>query len=305
MAVTNWAIEYLLETQNGDGGWAAYPEGPSRTEPSALAVTALGLTPETAGGAGVTAGLAWLQTRQAASGGWPAMEGQPADSWMTSLATLAVSHLEPNGEAARRGADWVLRQEGQTVSWWVKLLARLRPQIKTVELDLDLIGWPWTEGTFSWIEPTAYALLALKRLRPLLPAGTAAERIDLGERMIIDRACRGGGWNYGNSVVLGEELWPYPDTTALALLALQGRPAAEIETGLTALSRMLEENRSLLAASLATLCFRAYGRSAETLRAELAARAGPETAMFETRPIALAALALVDGPAPWRVEDDG
>ncbi len=303
--MANWAIEHLLATQNVDGGWAAYAEGPSRTEPSALAVTALGLTSETAGGAGTDAGLAWLRAHQAASGGWPAMEGQRADSWMTSLATLAVSHLEPDGEAARRGADWLLRQEGRTVSWWIKLLVRLRPQTKTVDLDLDLTGWPWTEGTFSWIEPTAYALLALKRLRPSLPARSAADRIDRGERMIIDRTCREGGWNYGNSVVLGEELWPYPDTTALALLALQGRPAAEVEAGLTALSRMLDENRSLLAVSLATLCFRAYERPADTLRTELAARAGPETAMFETRPIALAALALVDGPVPWRVDGDG
>lgn len=301
----NWAIEHLLSTQNADGGWAAYAEGPSRTEPSALAAMALGLTDQTAGGAGTEAGLAWLRTRQDPSGGWPALEGQRADSWMTSLATLAVSYLEPTGDTARRGAEWLLRQEGRSVSWWVKLLLRLRPHTKAVELDPDLTGWPWTEGTFSWVEPTSYALIALKRLRPSLPARRAADRIDLGERMLIDRTSRGGGWNYGNSVVLGVDLWPYPDTTALALLALQGRAAAEVEAGLSALSRMLEENRSVLATSLAALCFRAYDRSVEELQTELAARTGPETAMFETRPIALAALALVDGPPPWKVARDG
>lgn len=302
--VANWAIEHLLATQNPDGGWAAYAEGPSRTEPSALAAMALRLTTETAADARTEAGLAWLRTRQDPAGGWPAMEGQRADSWMTGLATLAASYFQPGAEVARRGADWLLRQEGKTASWWVRLLVRLRPESRAVELDPNLIGWPWTEGTFSWIEPTSYALLALKRLRPALPR-SAGRRIDMGERMIIDRTCRGGGWNYGNSVVLGEELWPYPDTTALALLALQGRASAEVDTGLTRLSRMLEENRSLLAVSLATLCLRAYGRPVEPLQAELSARAGPETAMFETRPIALAALALVEGSAPWKVALDG
>ena len=28
--------------------------------------------------------------------------------------------------------------------------------------DSTLIGWPWVEGTHSWIEPTAWAVLALK-----------------------------------------------------------------------------------------------------------------------------------------------
>ncbi len=303
--MANWAIEHLLSTQNPDGGWAAYARGPSRTEPSALAAMALRLTEETARGTSTEASLAWLRRHQDPSGGWPAMEGQRADSWMTSLATLAVSHFEPEGEPARRGADWLLRQEGQTASWWVRLLVRLRPQSQAVELDPDLIGWPWTEGTFSWIEPTAYALLALKRLRPTLPARSAAGRIEMGERMIIDRTCRGGGWNYGNSVVLGEELWPYPDTTALALLALQGRASPEIDSSLTRLSRMLEENRSLLAVSLATLCLRAYDRAVGALQSELTARAGPETAMFETRPIALAALALVESTSPWKVARDG
>lgn len=303
--MANWAVEHLLTAQNPDGGWAAYAQGPSRTEPSALAAMALRLTGETAGGVNAEAGLAWLRDRQHASGGWPATDGLRADSWMTSLATLAVSHFEPEGDAARLGVGWLLRQEGQTASWWVRFLVRLRPASQAVELDPNLTGWPWTDGTFSWIEPTAYALLALKRLRATLPERSAAARIDMGERMILDRACREGGWNYGNSVVLGEELWPYPDTTALALLALQGRASEEIEAGLTALSRMLEENRSLLAVSLATLCLRAYDRPVEAFQAEVSAREGPGTAMFETRPIALAALALVEGEAPWKVATDG
>ena len=45
--------------------------------------------------------------------------------------------------------------------------------------------------------------------------------------LIYDRMCESGGWNYGNSQVLGETLWPYPDVTAIALIALRDRATSE------------------------------------------------------------------------------
>ena len=303
--MANWAIEYLLSTQNSDGGWGAHPGGQSRTETTALAALALGFTPETAGASDATAGLDWLGARQQSSGAWPAGDGLPGDSWMTSLATLAVSHFDQTGEAAVQGGRWLLRQEGQGTSWWIKLILRFSREPRQVDLDPNLTGWPWTAATFSWVEPTAYALLALKRLRAGLPGALAEDRIELGERMILDRVCLDGGWNYGNSRVLGEDLWSYPDTTALALLALQGLPdVAAIETGLEAIARMVDENRSLLALSLATICMDAYDRPSAALREAIASEADPATAMQETRSIAFAALALVDGVSPFRLVDD-
>ena len=50
-----------------------------------------------------------------------------------------------------------------------------------------------------------------------------SQRIDEAERLLIDRSCLGGGWNYGNSNMLGQELEPYVPTTAVALLAMQDR----------------------------------------------------------------------------------
>ena len=37
---------------------------------------------------------------------------------------------------------------------------------KMGELDPYLSGWPWTAGAFSWVEPTSYSLIALKKLKP-------------------------------------------------------------------------------------------------------------------------------------------
>jgi hypothetical protein len=56
-------------------------------------------------------------------------------------------------------------------------------------------------------------------------ASTLAARLDEAERLLLDRAIDGGGWNYGNTRVFGATLPAYVPTTALALLALQDRPA--------------------------------------------------------------------------------
>ena len=40
--------------------------------------------------------------------------------------------------------------------------------------------------------------------------------------MLLDRMCRGGGWNAGNGVAFGVPYAPYIEATAIALLALGG-----------------------------------------------------------------------------------
>ncbi len=292
----NAATDRLRAVQNADGGWGPYAGGESRTEPTALATLGLALAGEADP---ASAGLAWLRTRQSAAGWWASGDGLPGGSWTTSLAVLALSHFAEAREGAARGAAWLLDQEGAGSPWWVRLIFRLFPERRSVELDPDLTGWSWTEGTFSWIEPTAYALMALGRMRASLPARRVAERIELGERMILDRECAGGGWNYGNSRVLGEELWPYPDTTALALIALRNRPdSPEVERGLAALDRMLGENRSILSLGLAGLAFRAHGRRIAALGEEVGTGLLTAPGQLETRAVAWAALALADGADP-------
>ena len=95
--------------------------------------------------------------------------------------------------------------------------------------DASKHGWAWTESTFGWVDPTARAVLALRLLRPGAPA------IDDGVGMLRDRETVGGGWNYGNRVVLGEDLEPYAQTTAAALVALQRADPALEQRGLSTL----------------------------------------------------------------------
>src|SRR5262249_13144024 len=85
------------------------------------------------------------------------------------------------------------------------------------DIDPMLTGWPWAEGNFSWVEPTAWACLALRH------AGHGGHpRVGEGLRLLLDRAYDEGGLNYGNRHVLGRATEPMPGPTAIMLLALQG-----------------------------------------------------------------------------------
>ncbi len=298
---------YLVDSQNPDGGWGYRRGVPSNTE-----MTSLGLLATSSWAAQVAAHASrWLLGSQRADGGWPVAPGIPRSSWPTALALLALSEATAPAQL-RAGARWLVAEQGQGSRWTTRLYFRLFPSRNTVDLDPDLIGWPWASGTFSWVEPTAYALLALKSLRSLLSADAAAGELDRveariaeAEAMLLDRVCDGGGWNYGNTLVLGEELWPYPDTTALGLLAMQGvQGRLEIEESVIALERMVETQTSGLNLALAVLSLQVYGRDVTRWRERLAARWLETGFVGETRAIALASLALEETRQPLRILSD-
>jgi len=283
-------VDALVAARSADGGWGAGAGRPSNTEATALGLLAL----HAAGRDGTSDAAAWLVSRQREDGSWAFGDVVPDASWSGSLAALALGRTGADEAAAARGLHWLVGQEGTGFPFLIWLRYKLFPDEQAVELDPSLTGWPWTPDTFSWVEPTSYALLALKCLPGLAPRRAARARIQEGERMILDRACRGGGWNYGNSRVLDEELEPYPDTTAIALLALQDRSGEGVRAGMAALRRMLGEVDSGLALALATLCFRAHDLDASPFAQRLGARFEATGFLGETRVLALAALALAD-----------
>lgn len=299
--VSNDPVRWLQAAGNPDGGWGARRGGPSTTEATSLALLALAAHSR---GDASQHGLAWLRARQRSDGAWPASDQVPQASWMTPLAVLALSRFPADRTQAVKGARWLAEQEGRGYSILTRILLRVFPKRDVVELDPSLTGWPWMADTFSWVEPTAYAMLALKSMRASLPGEPVATRLAEGEQMLFDRMCAGGGWNYGNSRVMEEDLWPYPDTTALALLALQDVPArAETRQSLAALRAMIEENDSGLALSLAILCLRAYGEDTSLLRAQLADNLDAIESFGETRSMALAVLALAGSTAPFDLRE--
>jgi hypothetical protein len=286
------ATDFLLKAQNPDGGWGVQAGKQSNTEVTALALLALGSLANPQLKYSIDRGIRWLVQTQKAGGGFPLMANVDEPSWASPLAVLALSAADSQQRAVNRGIEWVLRQKGQGAGLLGSLFYWWNPDDSIVKVNPVLTGWSWTAGTFSWVEPTAYALIALKRLRSYLSQDQAITRISEGERMIYDRMCVGGGWNYGNSKVLGENLWPYPDTTALALIALQDRsdnPANQI--GLTVLEKMLAENHSGLALAWSCICFTLYGRDPSPWIARLEKSYAETQFLGETKPIALAVLA--------------
>jgi squalene cyclase len=296
------AGQALVASQNADGGWGAQLGRASSTETTALATLALGRLDSPDARASAAQGVRWLGTRQHDDGGWPVSAHVAEGSWATALAVLALDALGREPAAVVRGARWLLRRTPRTLGLTVSLLHRFASSTMAVRLDPDLKGWSWTADATSFVEPTCHVLLALKRLRRQLPGAAVTERIDEAERMIYDRMCRDGGWNYGNSVVLDAELWPYADVTALALLALvEHRQREANQRSLRALRAMLQRVDSGLALAWTTLCLSAHDEDVVPLRERLARRYALTGFLGETKVVALALLALSDGAAVFRV----
>jgi hypothetical protein len=299
--MTRGGAQALIAYQNPDGGWGAQDGRASSTEVTALATVALGRLEAPVARAGAARGLRWLTEHQHDDGGWPVSARVDAACWSTALAVLALEALGRERASAARGARWLLRRAPGTFGLGVSLLYRFARSSMAVQLNPHLKGWAWTADASSFVEPTCYSVLALKRLRASLPGAAVTERIDEAECLLYDRMCRGGGWNYGNSTVLDADLWPYADVTALALLALADYPERDgNRQSLRALRGMLEHVDSGLSLAWAVLCFSAYGEDPSPWRRRLVERHARTAFLGETKALALGLLAITDGKEAFR-----
>ncbi len=291
----------LRRRRSPDGGWPARPRLPANAESTALAYMAFAAAEgEETGEADGAA--AWLLRHQAGDGSWSYLPDVPPGTWPTALAALALAERASHREPVRAAVRHIVAQEALKLPWLTRVIYRFAPERMPVELNPSLNGWPWVDGSFSWVEPTSYALILLKRF-PDIAGRDGRRRLEEGERMVLDRACVGGGWNYGNYRVLGEDLAPYPDTTAIALLGLQGtEDQAQVERGLDVLPGLLDEHASGVALALAHLAGRAWSAPDTRARERLEAWAATPGGFGETRGIALAALALVEAGNPFLLE---
>lgn len=198
---------------NADGGWGYAPDQPSQLEPTCLALLALANEP--AKNAGLIAnGRESLERCRGGDGMYRLANGREEAIWPTALVVFVKAALGVDGV----GADD--RALSQAVERLLAVRGRLPDNTEQGELhdiDVKLVGWPWGEGNFCWVEPTAWACLALRR------AGCGDHpRVAEGMRLLLDRAMDEGGINYGNRRVLGRMTDPIPVPTALMVLALQG-----------------------------------------------------------------------------------
>lgn len=235
--------------RNRDGGWGYRPGRPSRLEPTCWALIAKG-----------AADTAVLER-------WPRHEGLPVEgpSGAVNIAFAGLAAFTRLCAAAHPPDDCPD----------VRVLGSVHgitlPPYDVVPQNNDLRGWPWVDDTFSWVEPTAWCLLALKCWRRL--GGHApwlAQRVGAGDALLADRAIPTGGWNYGNPRVYGKVLPAFVPTTALALLALgdRSRDAAAVR-GLTWLAGHQLAEASGSAMGLAAICLDRFGVDVGGLRNRL------------------------------------
>jgi len=143
-------------------------------------------------------------------------------------------------------------------------------------------GWPWYPGAAAWVAPTALSILALEKAGRERDDTAVRERAAQGRSFLLARRCRDGGWNHGSTRALGYDSDSYPEATGLALLALHGSPAPEIDSALKRAEQHLASARSREAADWLRLGMLAHGRTPAVAGAQL--RGG-------TLPLALAAIA--------------
>jgi hypothetical protein len=187
------------------------------------------------------------------------LAGAPPNHAFNAIAALTLMQSASTGPQAEAIVRLLIESKG------VRL--RADPAIKQ---DNSLQAWSWIDGTFSWVEPTAWCVLLLKQRLARGPYPDAVERVRVGELVLNDRACHDGGWNYGNANVYGKDLLPYVPTTALALLALNDRRNEPVVVrGLEQLQRDVLSERSAVALSLAIICLRVYGRPTSVLEQHL------------------------------------
>ena len=242
-------LDILRRSQNPDGGWSYYAGKQSWLEPTFYGALVLHGDP--------AADRAWalIKSWQQPDGSWPPTAGTAISGWGTALClTLAYIRGEVDGSFLK-GLAYLLKTAGTESELWRRALAKIG--LIDPGRNLSLKGWPWKEGTSSWVEPTAHTLIALKKAYALLPAPELTERIQSGEALLLDVRCKDGGWNFGSPWTLGEDQRSYPETTALALLGLQGRSEAASSVGLA--KSWLRDTPSSMARAWITIALRLHG----------------------------------------------
>lgn len=269
-------VDYLLGSQDAGGGWGYRAGGMPFVEATALALAALRQAAGAVTGRTATAldrGAAWLLQNQHDNGGWGVCPIDEESTWATGYAVYALGvAAEVRGSAlpsavgptVERGLRWLLRDLGPCVAADTQVLPG-----EAKGNDQTLTGWPWSEGECFWVFPTAVAMVAA------VGAGHAeTARVRQGAAYLIDRACRGGGWNFGNPYMLDKALWPAAVETGAALVALQaagwtGRDEVVAE-GLGRLRQLLDAAHAPLNLAWGLLGLQAFGEGHAAALARLA-----------------------------------
>lgn len=200
------AINDIWKSSFPGGGFTNRPGGYYRPDATAWAVMSLRMYG--VAGQRLHDARQSLTSSQLGDGRVVLSPDHPTTFWPTPLAVLAWSGHPEFGEPQTRAATFLLMTTGNHFK---------RPADSPAGHDTAIRGWPWIEGTHSWVEPTSLSMIALR-----VTGNGESERVTEGARLLLDRQLSKGGWNYGNTTVFGTELASVPESSGLALSALSG-----------------------------------------------------------------------------------
>ncbi len=234
-------MRMIQERNLPGGGFAEHPGGSYRPDSTAWAI--LALAKQNPQSPLIDSARARLRASQSQDGRL-SFAGAAGVFWPTSLAVLAWHGPEQYRQAQSRAVAFLLETTG---------VHRKKDNNSPIAHDTSIKGWPWTEGTHSFVEPTGLALIGLD-----IVGYSSHPRFQEGLKMLIDRQLPRGGWNYGNTLVYGKELLPFAYTTGMALTALSGHaPREKIDKSILFLKAQLEQCRTPL-----SLCWALFGLGA-------------------------------------------
>ncbi len=200
------SLEELRKRVGRDGGFSGRSGEEYRPDATAWAILALdatGIRPDL-----VENARKRLADSQKSDGSVCVSADHPEAFWPTPLAVFAWHGSRAYREPQSRAIRFLVATTGRHF---------VRTPDDPVEHDASLRGWPWIAETHSMVEPTALTLLAFR-----ITGHEDHERAREAVCMLMDRQLPKGGWNYGNTAVYGQELYPQPENTGLALCALSG-----------------------------------------------------------------------------------
>lgn len=220
-------LKYLLSLQK-NGLWSYIAGNEAAIEPSAWAAIALSDNVDCR-----NQFIESILSRQNSDGGWSNDSLRLESDWSTGAALLGISFIKSKcllekleiktpiskiETACTRAEQWIMENRTERYSSAARFALLLW---KGPEHDYER-GWPWTQNTFDWIEPTSYALLALK-YSSIAGTPKVQRTMELAQNYILKLTCAIGGWNFGDRNPYGKENPPDIQSTALVLLALKPR----------------------------------------------------------------------------------
>jgi hypothetical protein len=250
----NW-IDLAISDLSSEIPCGYLRQGSAHSEPTALAAIGLMARDPQRYRTQINVARTWLAKQQLPNGS-VRLNAQSAEiAWTTPLALLAEATAKRIDIIQDAASSSLLIDVPKAINWLTTVHGNTAQKDTNVAHNVEIPGWSWIAGTHTWLEPTCMAVLALKA------NGLANhKRTREGVNVIRDRLLPHGGCNYGNTIVLGQELLPHIQPTGIALMALAGEQDTNgrIAKSIAWLRSSIDEETAAASLSYATLGLIAY-----------------------------------------------